>query len=87
MNYGPLLRATRLFRGMTQGEMGEALGLDRSVITKMEKGTVGLLFDRGLKWFEITQTQKVIELLSAGVEISVIISTLSTLIGGFVLWN
>ncbi|WP_313430885.1 helix-turn-helix domain-containing protein [Siminovitchia terrae] len=86
MNYGPLLRATREIRGLTQEEMGNHLGVSRTVITKMEKDRVGLLFDRALKWFEVTQTQKVVEMLTTGVEIAVIIDCLSTLIGGFIRW-
>lgn len=86
MNYGPLLRATRELKGLTQEEMGEELGLDRTVVSKMEQGKVGLLMERGLRWFQITETQKVIEMLSAGMEISLIISSLSTLIGGFIIW-
>ncbi|WP_313428155.1 helix-turn-helix domain-containing protein [Siminovitchia terrae] len=86
MNYGPLLRATREIRGLTQEEMGEHLGVSRTVVTKMEKDRVVLIFDRALKWFEVTQTQKVVDLLQSGVEIAVIIDCLSTLIGGFIKW-
>ncbi len=86
MNYGPLLRATRELRGLTQSQMGDALNIDRSVVAKMEQGKVGLMMERGLKWFHITESQKVLELLSTGVEISIIISGLTTLLGGFIRW-
>lgn len=86
MNYGPLLRATREHRGLTQEQVADEIGLTRSVVTKMEQGKVGLLLDRAVRWFEITQTQKVLELISTGVEVSVIISSLSTLLGGLILW-
>ncbi len=85
-NYGPLLRATRRFKGLTQQDMGDILGLDRTVITRMEKGDIALLFDRGIKWFQVTGAQKALEMLSMGVEVSVIIDSLSKIIGGFILW-
>ncbi len=84
-NIGSLLKATRLFKGMTQKEMGKILGVDRTVITKMEKGEIALLFDRGLMWFQVTGAQRVLEHLSDGVDISVIIASLSTLIGGLII--
>jgi len=86
MSYGPLLRATREISGLTQEEMGGHLGVSRTVITKMENDKVGLFFDRALKWFEVTQTQKVVEMLQTGAEIAVIIDGLSKLIGGFIAW-
>lgn len=86
MNYGPLLRATRESSGLTQEEMGEELGVSRTVITKMEQGKVGLQMDRGLDWFRITETQKVVEMLAVGVDVTVIIDSLTTITGGFMLW-
>ena len=86
MHYGHLFRAIRKHRKITQSEMGEMLGLDRTVISRLERSEVGLFFDRAMQWFEITQSQKILELLSKGVEVAVIIDSLSTLLGGLILW-
>lgn len=86
MHYGQLLKATRKYRNITQSEMGDHLNLDRTMISRLERDEVGLLFDRAIQWFQITNTQKVLELLSTGVEVAVIVNSLSTLIGGFIFW-
>jgi UDP-N-acetylglucosamine 1-carboxyvinyltransferase len=42
---GELLKQTRLAKGLTQQELGEKLGLNRSTINRYENGTQNLTLD------------------------------------------
>ncbi len=86
MDVGSILHKARVNAGLTQEELGEKIGIERSFVSKLERNKAGLMFDIGVRWLQVTHAQDVLIALLAGVDIATVTSTLTTLIGGLILW-
>ncbi len=86
MDVGSILHKARVNAGLTQEELGEKIGIERSFVSKLERNKSGLMFDIGVRWLQVTHAQDVLIALLAGVDIATVTSTLTTLIGGLILW-
>lgn len=86
MDVGSILHKARINAGLTQEELGEKIGIERSFVSKLERNKAGLMFDVGVRWLQVTQAHEALIALIAGVDVSTVVQSLTTLIGGFILW-
>ncbi|OAK70054.1 helix-turn-helix domain-containing protein [Lederbergia galactosidilytica] len=86
MELGARLKKARLISGMSQKELSEKLYLPRSTISKIENGKTSIKGDDLLRWFQVTQAHEMILALIYGTDLPSVVQSLTTLIGGFILW-
>ncbi|KMY49203.1 helix-turn-helix domain-containing protein [Peribacillus loiseleuriae] len=86
MQFGSMLRKTRIRSGFSQEELAEKIFLSRSAVSRLENDKLELKLADAIRWFQATQAPEALAALLCGVDISTVVQNLSTLIGGFIIW-
>ncbi len=86
MELGAKLKKMRLISGMSQEELANKLFLPRSTISKIEHGKTAIKGEDLIRWFQITQAHELILAIVYGTDIPAVVQSLTTLIGGLILW-
>lgn len=89
MKFGPLLRSWRKGAGLTQEDMAIELKISRPNISKLERDQIELKAADLIGWFQATNAPEIAAAMLCGADITAlteILTRVSTLIGGFILW-
>lgn len=68
MNFGKLLKQTRIAAGITQEEMAEQIHCSRSSISKLESDLQTLEIDRAVRWMQVVNRKDIVFALLSGIE-------------------
>lgn len=85
--YGSVLKKVRLKSGLSQEVLAEKIFLSRSAVSRLENNKLKLTVDDAVRWGQATQSPEIMAALLCGIDVAVVsqlVSTLSTLIGGFI---
>ncbi|MGE8079059.1 helix-turn-helix domain-containing protein [Peribacillus loiseleuriae] len=86
MQFGSMLRKTRLRSGLSQEELAEKIFISRSAVSRLENDKLELKLADAIRWFQATQAPEALAALLCGIDITTVVQSLSTLIGGFMIW-
>ncbi len=86
MQFGSMLRKTRLRSGLSQEELAEKIFISRSAVSRLENDKLELKLADAIRWFQATQAPEALAALLCGIDITTVVQSLSTLIGGFIIW-
>lgn len=82
LDFGAILRATRVRAGLSQEELAERLNYNQSDISKFENGVKEPTASIFLKWFEITNAKEVAVAYMCGIDGITIMQSMLQLFGG-----
>lgn len=63
---GELLRRMRALSGLNQTQLAKKLNVDKSVISRVEKGTIAVTLSRAMEWANKTGNQDMLIAFIAG---------------------
>ncbi|HHY74073.1 MAG TPA: helix-turn-helix transcriptional regulator [Bacillus bacterium] len=84
MQLGQIFKKSRKLSGLSQEALAEIMFMPRSTISKVENDKMELKISDAIRWFQATQAPEVLAAVLCGVDVTTVIQTLTTLLGGFI---
>ena len=89
MDFGADLKNARLKAGLSQEEMADKIYVSHSTVSRLERGKIELKAKELMRWIQVTQAPELLAvvLCSTGLDLGTItqaVSSITTLIGGFI---
>ncbi len=84
MDFGSILRKTRINAGLSQEAIAEKMLMPRSTISKLENDKMELKAKDLITWFRITNAPEIAAAILCGVDVAAVTQILSTFVAGVV---
>lgn len=84
MQLGQIFKKSRKLSGLSQEALAELMFMPRSTISKVENDKMELKISDAIRWFQATQAPEMLAAILCGVDVTTVVQTLTTLLGGFI---